>query len=914
MANDVVFGIRVKMDGTVELSNGVRRVSDGITGIGKTSKQAESSAASLAESLKRVGHYGAGLVGLNIGASLARDIVRAADAMTNLQSRLRLVTGSTAELALAQQSIVNIAQATRQSLEATGDVYFKMAKGAETLGLSQTQVIALTGTISQAVALSGASAESAKAALMQFGQALASGALRGDELNSVMEQTPALAEAIAKGMGKSVGELRKMGEAGEITVKQIIDALNKSAPEIARQFGQLTPTVGSAFQQLSNSTTVFIGQLDRVFGASHALASSLQFVASNFEGFATAGLAVASVGLGGFVGKAVQARQAAAALAAEQAAAATASRSLSAALGMQTAQVAASSTALTGARAVIGALGGPVGALITLLSLGVTAWFAFGSSAKDAAKKSSDAIARIRQNAIERGKDDKESLQEALASTNKQIQSGYAEYGAAKSPSEKSAVFKRLDLGGLSKHRADIEAQIKLIDEREKNLAARTAGMSIGEGFAKLYQTQAQKRKDAIAELDKAYLAETDKFKGNQEKQLQLAAGYATKRAQIDKQFADKKKGPGTSLLENLQEEIEKVGQGEYAMLRLKAAHDGVSASAEPLIVRLQQTRAAHQDLIDRQEAQTRATDNEIERLNRLEEALSAAQGAANEFARARADEAAQLKFELSLIGKSASERNLATEARRRELEMRKNALEIPEEVTTGTGEEKRPRDDFIKQAQAANADYLQTLAQSEAATRSFETGAKNAFATYAEEAGYTAKNAAEMFGKAFKGMEDALVNFVMTGKLNFSDLARSVIADLVRMQVQQSITKPLFASMQRVFGFATGGVMTADGPLPLHAYASGGIASRPQLALFGEGSMPEAFVPLPDGRRIPVKLEGQAAGAAGNTYHVSVAVDASGSRVQGDAAGATELGRRIEGAVRRVLVDEKRPGGLLAS
>ncbi|WP_373224516.1 tape measure protein, partial [Proteus mirabilis] len=85
--------------------------------------------------------------------------------------------------------------------------------------LSQQKVAELTETVSKAVAISGASTTAAQAALTQFGQALASGQLRGEELNSVMEQTPALAKAIADGMGVSVGELRKKAQDGEMTIE-----------------------------------------------------------------------------------------------------------------------------------------------------------------------------------------------------------------------------------------------------------------------------------------------------------------------------------------------------------------------------------------------------------------------------------------------------------------------------------------------------------------------------------------------------------------------------------------------------------------------------------------------------------------------------------------------------------------------
>lgn len=107
---------------------------------------------------------------------------------------------------------------------------------------------------------------------------------------------------------------------------------------------------------------------------------------------------------------------------------------------------------------------------------------------------------------------------------------------------------------------------------------------------------------------------------------------------------------------------------------------------------------------------------------------------------------------------------------------------------------------------------------------------------------------------------------------------------------------------------FAMGGIMTSMGPLKLKRYAAGGIASAPQLAMFGEGSRPEAYVPLPDGRSIPVTMKGNGVGA-----NVTVNVDASGSQAQGNSANANALGRAIGAAVQAELIKQKRPGGLLA-
>ena len=146
----------------------------------------------------------------------------------------------------------------------------------------------------------------------------------------------------------------------------------------------------------------------------------------------------------------------------------------------------------------------------------------------------------------------------------------------------------------------------------------------------------------------------------------------------------------------------------------------------------------------------------------------------------------------------------------------------------------------------------------------------------------------------------EAIVDFALTGKSSFSDMIDSMLADLARMLVQQNVTGPLaqvvsgfdFAGM---FGFASGGVMTSAGPLPLRAYASGGVANSPQLALYGEGSSPEAYVPLPDGRTIPVTMKG-----AGTVVKVDVHNNAgpdtrASATATTDATGNTQIMVMVE-------------------
>jgi lambda family phage tail tape measure protein len=214
-----------------------------------------------------------------------------------------------------------------------------------------------------------------------------------------------------------------------------------------------------------------------------------------------------------------------------------------------------------------------------------------------------------------------------------------------------------------------------------------------------------------------------------------------------------------------------------------------------------------------------------------------------------------------------------------------------------------------IEEAARQAADGAQLLGQ-----RAFEladpgAGFSKALRTLGEETEQVGKQMEAVTTRAFNGMTDALTNFVMTGKLDFRTLATSIISDLIRIQIQRAITLPMANALGGMFGFANGGVMTSAGPLPLRTYAGGGVASSPQLAVFGEGSMNEAYVPLPDGRSIPVTMS-QGGGGSGSVFNISVNV-AEGGTTSTPGQGQ-ELGRAISSAVRQELLNQKRAGGLL--
>ncbi|MDC4023999.1 tape measure protein, partial [Acinetobacter baumannii] len=220
--------------------------------------------------------YMAGLV--TVGAAISK-----MDAYTGLQNRLKLVTNNQAELNKATEDTFRIAQKTYSAWDSVLQVYQRFSDNAKTLNLTMDDTARLTETVSKAVAISGASAEAADAALVQFGQALASGTLRGEELNSVMEQTPALAKAIAQGMGITVGELRSVAAEGKITSQEIVKALKNVQNDVDALFAKTDITIGQSLTLLNNEITKFVGEAGQGSGAAQALSGSIQVLAENLE-------------------------------------------------------------------------------------------------------------------------------------------------------------------------------------------------------------------------------------------------------------------------------------------------------------------------------------------------------------------------------------------------------------------------------------------------------------------------------------------------------------------------------------------------------------------------------------------------------------------------------------------------------
>ncbi|MFW6512122.1 tape measure protein [Acinetobacter baumannii] len=271
-----------------------RNLGNELVSIERKGEFASKSMDSLSVATRALAGHMAGLV--TVGAAISK-----MDTYTGLQNRLKLVTNNQAELNKATEDTFQIAQKTYSAWDSVLQVYQRFSDNAKTLNLTMDDTARLTETVSKAVAISGASAEAADAALVQFGQALASGTLRGEELNSVMEQTPALAKAIAQGMGITVGELRSIAAEGKITSQEIVKALRNVEKDVDTLFAKTDITIGQSLTLLNNEITKFVGESGKGSGAAEVLSGSIKTLAGNLDVLTSAMMVGGAYWLGTYI-------------------------------------------------------------------------------------------------------------------------------------------------------------------------------------------------------------------------------------------------------------------------------------------------------------------------------------------------------------------------------------------------------------------------------------------------------------------------------------------------------------------------------------------------------------------------------------------------------------------------------------
>jgi lambda family phage tail tape measure protein len=704
----------------VDSTRVVRAKSD-LQAFARAGGEAERAVGGIEAATRRLGPaLGSVFAGFTIGAA-----IRQADEFTNIAARMRLATKSAEEFATAQVQVFAIAQQTGTGLAATADLYGALARNTQELGASQAQVLDVTRTISQAMVVSGASAQSAQAALVQLGQAFASGTLRGEELNSVLEQSPRLARAIADGLNVTVGSLRTLGQDGALTARQVFDALQKSAAAVSAEFEQMPLTVGRATTEAANSLLVLLGAIDSTTGATSSLARVLSDAAA---------------------GMASLAQQIQLAYTGQETAANAAGR-------LAEAFITASEAVrilYANVEFVLTAIGRDVGAvaaqIVALGTLDIDGFNAISRAVRDDAQR-----ARAELDAFER---------RVLSRYNFSDKAG-AGRGFINPP------------GGV------------IQSDARRNAAGGKKGGSDKAAEAARREAEAIARAQLAADLDAIKSALDQRTSIYRASERTLAA--LRQAGLIDeRQFIESKRQFITLESEAQIQALE----AERARLQQQSVK-GAEAIAQKQRIAQIDSRIA----IERADAASRLYDLDIQQAGALRElarAYQAAEQAARDLLQSQALQQAQA---IGSIGLSDRQRDRAQG--RQQIDDRylgqRQALEEKRLTSQITAEQYAEELDRIGRFQSASiASYEAYYDRLVEAQGQWSAGADRSLQNYVDQASMTANLVEEAMTRGLGGMEDAIVRFVTTGKLSFSDLATSVVADITRIIVKQTIANAL--------------------------------------------------------------------------------------------------------------------------
>lgn len=808
---------------TDSLSGSARKAS---ASVGQADRSFDSAGSSLARLAPLVAAVSSGLA--------VQRVIQYADAWTNAQNSIRQVTDSQQQLAQVTDRLLAVANDSRTSFGATSELYGRLARSTQGLGVSQDRLIRLTETINKGFAASGATAQEAENAIVQLGQGLASGALRGEEFNSVAEQAPVILRAVAAQTGKTVGELRDFAAQGSITADLLIKSLESYADTVESDFSKAVATFGQQTTVANNNLTEFIGNSQAVRTAVSSAGSTLVYLSENIDDVASvASLAATAIG--------VRLVQALSASIARQAASAVGATSLTAAYSTMGARAATTAVAVRGLSAAMAVVGGPAGVAI----LAATALFTY--------RKELDGMLAPAQKAK---KAVSELTGEIDRNSRASLQNGIAKFKA--------------DIVDLESQAKDARSEIERINDANNTSGPFRNSMVMGAGaeqrkeqFETLQSLgdQIQARKDGIESLEKSL-------------QDLASAGDLNKPGDNN---GGSSGGPTDSELKKLKSEFDKVKQEletqretierEYIERNetIRKATATGSQQQEDLLARSAEKRKS--DLQALSDQLVGITANQIQRINqqyseqnreilRLTEKGSADQIEAlvrNEAQRKkaieeyRAQELGSLRSHTEQVNaeyrkQQQSILNATQEGSQERVRLQQQAAESYA-VTYREAQAKELQDTLNHQQAMKDAELAYQAARIQQMT-GFTAEASARLAEFQANSADPARFISESFQNAFTQLDDTIATTFTNGIRQgesfgeiMANVGRSIVADLlqslVKLGVQMAINAAIGQSAQgaAVAGAAASGASMAAAYAPAAALAS--------LASFGANAAP---------------------------------------------------------------------------
>lgn len=898
-----------------------------------------------------------GLIAVFGGIS-AMGIIDMADEWGQMASRIRMATESTEEYEQVQARMLQSANSTYRNINETREAFIQLSPVLRQMGMSLDESMDAIDAFSGLLVTNAASADRGAAALRALSVSLQKGKMDADQWITIYSTLDSLVDVLAQHSGMAAEEIRRLGASGQLSVKMIAHALAGQLNPIMQQVEEMPTTVRDSMQRVGNAFSEYIGHSNEANQVTVTLASGIEMLGENVETILNAAIVASAAGLARYTaGMAVAGAQTAIKIAQSRAAAAEEVR-LAQAQSVQTAATLAQATALRGlgatqaqitaatvaheaatrrltaaqaaytgiGRTMLGILGGPAGIAVAA-GLAAAAFVDFGSSAQAASVDlnqltrslddlNSAQIAFRRQQAEEK----LESLEETAAEAARELQALERDYAALLQMFEDG---RGVDAEGLENvNKTLVEQRARVADANQEVEKAQGVLARLGDA-ARAAAARVDTLNTALRQTDDAGRRYLERLTDQS-----IVAGLKTQRQQLDALvgagklvFSDEdlaaaqraadiidrannlktgeKSDTGRRYLEDIRERVALLGQ-ETELERMLA-----QISAGSLTFRTSKQRELAEELAK----QFDATQRQIE----LEEVLRDLREQQN---------TTQLQFfrELEAFGQGERVRQLNADLAKVEDRYR-GIIDARRNSPLGLSDEELSQ---IRESLQIELDMVREFHEAKLAIQGdWQLGARDALINYADEAANVYESLSQSVGNAFKGMESSLVDFVRTGKADFRSLADSIISDMIRIMIQQSITGPLAAWMGGFVPFAAGGY-TGDGarfePAGI-VHRGEGVLNQDEIrALGGESGFNALRRAIRTGHAaggmggrssLPPPVAGNAKGAG-----VNVTVNVSGGQTQTQApAGwedfAKEIGDFVDAKIREREIKSQRQGGI---
>ena len=891
IADRVVVELEAKLD---RYNANLKRAENNFArSVGSQQREIRALEAQIARSSGGIASSLQGLAGTFAAAFSVRQVQQYADTYTRFINQLRVAGVEGERLATVQNALIEIANRNGVAMEGLGTLYSRGAQVSKELGATQADLLQFTGGVAAALKIQGTSAAEAQGALLQLSQALGAGTVRAEEFNSINEGAMPILKAVAANLdaaGGSVARLKALVNDGKVTSEAFFRAFLAGTADLEEQASNATLTIGAAFEVLNNNLGVYIGQADDSLSATERVSAAIIALSENLDKLSAVLGVIGAVMLGRYVAGLVAATTATGVTG-------TAIFALQArAIGAATTMEALALTSATAGRAMLAAFGGPVGIAIAALSVGIyylatrtdeavqaseryRSELATLATVKDRTTDATDKLAvatgRAREEALANARALQQETQQYLANARAALTAARAKASQAATEGQQRVLQSTRNTTGAG---GGYDPTIGAIRRRDAAVAQANADVQAAQQAVRGYEAELARIEQAIAaapavrNVAPASAGPKRTGKSDAERAAEEAARRARQALQTQAQVENEIAQYGVERLRSI------------ADLTGSAADRAVAEAAQGLAEREAFERALKldEDLTDAQRTELRAARAAADAEKRRAIAIRYRQQLAEE---KLARESDQRTGEGELVRARGEARDRTAE-QRRATELRLIELQFAEERAqqeaiiaseTSTQVEKD-----IAAAKLARLDELQALAEETARLRNqspFEAYMRELNRSEAEINEDLERIAVDGLENLNDGITDVITGAKSIGEA-FSDIADQIIADLIRIAVQQAIIKPL-AELLGGTG-AGGGIGGGIGSFIAGLFggrASGGHVVGGNMYRVTDG---EGFVPAGSGKIVPLgRMRGATEGQAGDggTYiSVPVSVSAPGA------------------------------------